>query len=492
MLSNNTIKQLLALITEQEQLLESYSQLSPLYHVEARFTLFEIKNLLINHKSTLSTKLVKMLAERWERIQDTNCQYLHDFTSPANTVCILIASILSKTLTKNNLCLLMPSLKKVPSDQYLTSSYTDDDISMRDIILSDSNQRIINVPDVLDSAQEDGILKHNSLINGRVRKLSLSERTRLHSRHPSVTTAFNALTARISYKYDGDTVGAALNRLIIGLTTGGVHELNGDEYEADEFNATEHNAGTDANLAILTFGEYLETLDPETKSKLLSTGKTDRYASGFVEEITIAQSWTRLSAPEKQQDKLMAEQYCVKLIAGDLREILDANPELYNLVSYQGQALGNLVKLNEDVVDATKKMKEHLSVLQTHYCYDKNDPALAKNLLHEIRKSRLPLTVKEFQLFIQMHLSASNDSILTRQIDQVFKNNFYSKNEYKKLSTEEQEHYFKLNTDHKKTSVASHPATLFQTHKRKNRSSTDENNPECTKDRPEKINRNHR
>lgn len=487
MLSNNTINQLLTLITEQEKLLESYSQLSTLYHVEARFTLFEIKNLLINHKSTLSNKLVKMLADRWERIQDTNCQYLHDFTSPANTVCIMIASTLSKILTKNSLCLLMPSLKKVPSDHYLTSSYTDEDISMRDIILSDSNQRIINVPDVLDSAQEDGILKHNSLVNGRIRRLTLSERTRLHSRHPSVTTAFNALTARISYKYDGDTVGAALNRLIIGLTTGGIHELDRNEYEADEFNATEHNAGTDANLAILTFGEYLETLDPETKNKLLSAGKTDRYTSDSVERITIAQSWTRLSAPEKQEDKIMHERYCVKLIAIDLREILDANPELYDLVSYQGQALGDLTKLSEDVVDATKKMNECLSVLQTHYCYDKNDPALAKDLLQEIRTTRLPLTVKEFQLFIQMHLSAPNHSTLTRQIDQAFKNNFYSKNEYKKLSAEEQEHYFKLNTGHKKLSVASHPATLFQTHKRKSIASTDESNEECAKERPAKT-----
>lgn len=460
MLSDDTIKQLLAVIEQSELALKSYSPQQPLYNVEANATIVKIKSLLLNPETT-EKQLIKALKRRWERIQTSNCQYLHDFKNPANSLCISLAMALSATTDKNYLCLLMPSLEKVAASDYLTSSYMDDDIKLKDIILSDCKQRIINIPDVVDSAQEDGLLKHNSLFVQRIKALSIEEIHRLLSRHPSVEAAVTSLNARVLYKMEGDTVGAALTRLIKGLRMGGVRTQT--NYASAEMNATDFNSGMDANTAIVAFAQYLETLDPETKKQLMSTGKVDRYAaSGLIEKHTVATAWGRLSQPNTKRNQDVI--YCVEMIANFLEEILTANPGLYDLVSYQGSALGNIAQLTEAAIQANLLMKAELATIQAHYCYGPDTHEFKMQVLEQIKDMQLPLRLEELKFMIQMYLSAPRDLILGNEIQLIFKDNYCMMDASKGLSEPELQAYFEFNPRQKNKPAAAgpNPARLFK------------------------------
>lgn len=461
MLSNNAINQFLTLIANQEQQLNLYSPTNALYNTEAYLTLFEIKTLLKNHPEDLAEQLVQFLKARWQRIQSTNCQYLHDFTSPANLVCIAIADHLSKITLKSSLCLLMPTLEAVKAEEYLTASYTDTDFSMQELILSDNNQRTINILDVLDSAREDGFLKYNSLVAKKIKALSSSEVNRLITRHPSVKLVLDALTARILYKMEGDTVGAAVNRLIRGLRNGGA---NVKTNYAQELNATEFSSGMDANVEILNFALYLETLDVETKNQLLSASKTDRYMSSRVEKTTIGKLWKNLVQPK---DGAQSTTYCVEIIASLLEEVLNENPGLYDLVSYNGSALGNLAKLNEELINATKKMKAELLTIKFHFCYDDQDSCLQKRVLEDLMKKRVHLRATEIQSFTKLYHTTANDPELLVSIRDLFKSNFCPGTELKKLDAKEREDYYKINPPSKDPFLTASGKRVFTKDKRK-------------------------
>lgn len=465
MLPTETIEQLLAMISQQEVQLTSYQPANIVYLAEAHLAIFEIKTILLHPQPTLVAQLKQTLANRWLRIQNTNCQYLHDFTSPANTSCIALASSLQQHEGDSALSLLMPTLKKVPPSSYLTSSYDDDNVSLKEIILNDTNERIINVVDVLDSAQEDGVLKHNSMFlseednNNPVRALSTAEVSRLLSRHPSVKALRDNIISRVLYRLEGDTVGAELNRLIHGLRNGGAKVKT--SYENAEYNSSEFNSGVDANLAILNFSLYLETLDPETKKQLMSTGKVDRYETFVVEKKTIQMFWDRLSKPNGLATESI---YCVELIATFLEEILNANPGLYDLVPFQGSALGDLTQLNANVVNTEKTMKEALAAIQLHPCYDVNSSLMSK-ILDDSLKVSLPLKIT--QLLIQIHLKNPSDSLLLAGIAQIVKINDYPSSEYQAFSTEEKNIYLKLKPIPIIAPVSTNQASLFSRNKRK-------------------------
>lgn len=463
MLSKDAIKKLLTLSAQQEVALKSYNPASSLYKIEANLTIFIIKSILLNPPNDLDTQLTSILQKRWKWIQDTNAQYLHDFTNPANTLCISVAHELSAATKKNYLCLLMPSLAEVGAEEYTSSSYMDDDVELKEIILSDGNKRIISVPDVLGSALNDGVLKHNSLFNQKAQELSFSEIPRLLSRHPSVQEAFDSITALVLFKLEGDTAGAALNRLIDGLRDGGAKRKT--TYTVKHFNSTEFNSGMDANVAIAAFAEYLATLDAETRKQLMAAAKTDRDNENKITTNTVNTYWQRLAIP--QLGARITTIYCVELVADGLEDILENNPGLYELVSCQGAPLVKFAQLNETVQRTQKVMLEQLATMQIHSGYPQSEAHLERYLLIAIEKAKLPLGAAELKFIIQKHLAEPDNSDRNERISSIFKQRHCAADEYKTLSSEEQVVYFKFNKSAKKASVAANPASLFQHSKRK-------------------------
>ncbi|MGC1183423.1 hypothetical protein [Legionella sp.] len=199
MFTRRIIKKISALITQQEEALKNYSPLTPTYNIKAYLTLSEIKLLLTLPHERMNKFFTQFFDFRWQRIQDTNCQYLHDFQNPANVVCMALAREISHHSNQNYLCLLMPTLNQVSPDEYLTSSYINK-LDLKELILSDNNQRIINLIDVLNGAQEDGVLKYNSLFRGQIKALSFYEINRIISRHPAIKSMVENLNARVLYK----------------------------------------------------------------------------------------------------------------------------------------------------------------------------------------------------------------------------------------------------------------------------------------------------
>lgn len=364
MLTPETINNFLAKIQLAEEQLSSDKFPSHLYHMEASFTLAQLKRVLLSSHLRSSAKLsvlTTILAKRWQCIQSTNLAYLHDFTNPANIVCMEVARELGKLYKKSYLTFLMPSLAAIKASDYISSSY-EDDLDLKDIVLSDDSTHIISVSDTLSNAREDGTLKHNSLFAGRVKVLSFTEEARVLSRHLTVKEYYDALQARVNFKLYGDTVGAALNRLIKGLRAGGEHskEKHGGGESLD--------SGYAANVAIIEFSAYLETLDPETRSTLMAAKKTDRYFSRVsIESISMAQIWGRLTRPADAEYTNTI--YCVENIANYLEEILEENPGLYDLVSFKGEATINLAKLEADVVKTADAMSKGLATVEKHACY---------------------------------------------------------------------------------------------------------------------------
>jgi len=367
MLTEEKIDYFLKQIEAATEALQDYKPETYLYNLEAYITLQQLKKTLTQKpiNPDLLDELNSIFRTRWLNIQGTNIEYLHDFTNPASKVCIELSCEIGKLTRTSYLTKLMPSLAAVARHDYISSSY-DDDIDLYDIVLSDCGKRIISISDVLSSADVDGILKHNSLFSGKVKALSDSEIRKVLSRHTSVKEFYDAIEARTSFKFQGDTVGAALNRLIFGLRAGGV---TAGRILSTIDRGLDDNSGYDANTAIVEFSEYLETLSPETRNILMNAQKIDRFEVRLApQKKKVSDLWGRLARPKNSRytDTI----YCVELAANHLEEILNENPGLYDLVSYEGDAVESLAKLEETVVRTRENMGIQLKTIERHVFYD--------------------------------------------------------------------------------------------------------------------------
>lgn len=383
MLPKSTIENLKELIEQQETLIAKYPFFSPIAALEARYSLFCIKNILYNSMDEDNEKdLIQFLRKRWSWIKNTDIQYTHNIDSPTNRVCIAVAKALASPKTPY-LLLLMRTLKKVPPTDYLVSSYKDDDVNLSACILSDDNSRLIDILAVLQYSKEDGHLRHNSLLKNNVIYLSDSEKARMIAKSYFMQKAIDAIRKKIDYMHFGDTAGAAVQRLINGLRDGGAHE------QGEELNAAEQS-----NIAIVEFNEYVNALDEDTRKTLFSTGKFDRFNNDNPELITIEQRWLRLREPKRIEHQ--NELYCVEIISDQLEEILECNPGLYELTAYQSEGLETLASLITAVNQAELLVEDELH--HNNYCYFYG---MDGNL--SLFKSLLPLCSqdKSFQLTLK-------------------------------------------------------------------------------------------
>ncbi len=205
-------------------------------------------------------------------------------------------------------------------------------------------------------------------------------------------------------------MGAALNRLIEGLYEGGVQQKG-----------SELDSGKDANVAIIEFNFYLNTLDDETKKQLMEAHIFDRFDAHTIElqKITVESHWERLARPTDTDYENTS--YCVELIAASLKEILEGNPQLYELMSYQGSAVNNLSELNEAVLKTHSEMLEALPFLKKHQAYEnKGDEALLSQLLEKIhKKRRFQMSEKELVWSVGIYISLSEETPIKEALKKI-------------------------------------------------------------------------
>ena len=342
----------------------AYSQKSSVIHaLEAEFCLYHLELILQNSSpSQTQSALKNFLKNRWHYIRDTDLQYVHDFQSPANHMCIRIAKLLHELTGQSTLSLLMPSLKQVSPDSYITSSYLDESFDLRHLILSDDNSRLIHIIDTLDYAINDGVLKHTALFNKKTHHLSAREAARLLSRHPSVSDFFETLESKVQFEFHGETLGAHLRRLINGLEAGNVDN-----------HGTETDAGVDANIAIIEFAAMLETLSHEKHQLLMGAKKLyESNSTSRSSEYTVQKGWSRLQRLDRHTAGNIG-MTCVKLIGNDLHDILAIHPELYTITTFDAPEFGSmgasLDGLKEQVGILREAMMLSLSELEFHVAY---------------------------------------------------------------------------------------------------------------------------
>lgn len=406
MLDLTTTRSLQQLLAAQNDHLSEYTATSALHKLEARYTIFQL-NIILTTASAKSMPhaLASFLKHRWNWISNSDAQYCHDFESPANIASIAVAKALAGSTT-SYLVFLMPTLGTVNPADYISSSY-EDEICLRESILSDEKNHLINILDAIDFSKEDGILKANFLFHNHTVKLSVYEIQRLISRHLSVEATFNAIQEKTTFAHYGDTAGAALKRLIEGLNNGG--KTKGYD---------EMNAGPPADVAIVEFKEYLDTLDKATKNTLLSAGKFDRYRrqSRDPEFQTVKDSWSYLSRSKKAEFK--NSQYCVELIASRLKEILDNNPGLFETVPCHGDQHNIYSNLSLAVQNCDTMMRTAIKTISQHPCYGpEGDNLLFARWLPQLShpNNTFHLNIDEIILLIQLSMHYSNNSHLLNQ-----------------------------------------------------------------------------
>jgi hypothetical protein len=330
-----------------------------LHSLESQFGLFQLRNILNSARNDhLVAALRNFLKTRWHYLKNTDMQYCQDFESPLNHVCIKIAEILHNLSGGATLGYLMPSLKQVTADNYISSSYTEESLNMRFLVLNDEANRIIHIEDVLDFAILDGKLKHNSTFARAERELSLTESHRVLSRHETVDFFFSAISDKVHHQLHGETLGAYLQRLINGLTLGNV------DHEGTEF-----NAAPQANIAIAEFAIFLDTLDKKTYRAFMNMSTLYESLSSTREETySIHDCWERLI--HKTLPDASVGTYCIKMIGHELENILEENPEMYQMTAFQDTGIISLDTLIERTEQAKNAMLEAFqNPIPRHLCY---------------------------------------------------------------------------------------------------------------------------
>jgi hypothetical protein len=299
-------------------------------HVDAIKALDDLQGLIKQFeedKRPLEEKITlfqEYLAQRWEKIKKFTLSYPKTPNSKLNKLLLELATAMSEVLPdQGRLSLLMPTVSTVKSE--LTYTYFDDPaLKLEHFILSEDNQRFIEIQACLNSAETDGIYKNTVLVDGQITALTPNEKTWV-AEHSKLTYDY-AKQIEIFREFSTNkfSIGGRMQKLAEGLEQGGVYHLSptSDLAINDPRRATHKNAGEQANLAILEFVEYVGMLPESQKQmifRLTGHGLTENFG----------QIYRRLTTPGAVN--LDDTRYCVELLAPQIKTILRDNPDVYNI-----------------------------------------------------------------------------------------------------------------------------------------------------------------
>ena len=325
------LDELKKLVNTQLDHLPSY-QRSMLYQLEARYTLFHLQRLLRNRIDRgLTESLASFLRARWAYIQHSGIAYCWDVDNPANICCIAVA----KALASSDfpwIFMLIPTLARVNRYDYVASSVYDEMIDLRDVVLDETNARLLFISEIIAYAKDSGGYYHSSLFQSKEKLLNQKEVSIIGSKHSSIIDCMSAIKDKVQFEKQQETLGYRLQQLIQGLRCGSIS--NATNREVDEW-----NEGGDADWAMIEFKAYLDMLSPEKQNTLLDASIMTNQGP-----ISIGILWNRLNRKEYidryaqtaianhqtvqvLKEAALSPLYCVDEIWRELERIID---EPYN------------------------------------------------------------------------------------------------------------------------------------------------------------------
>ncbi|MBN9231154.1 MAG: hypothetical protein BGO90_07740 [Legionella sp. 40-6] len=371
---------------------------------ENQLTLNEMEKCFFDSANEeINTNLIDLLSLRWKRICDSNMCYTQQPGNLVNELCLEIAKEIAppastaseiEALKPNTgpYCLLMPSLEKT-EDVYGNNIHS---LGLHEFVLSDNARVFIPLAQCLHQAyvSDEGQLRQTVAIDERYPELTSTEIKRVSNHSKQAGRFYQAVVTYNKKRLlgdDDDDIGAKLSQLVLALNNGGVH---GGRSAGDE-----HNAGSAANLGIITFYNYWVALSEQKKLAL------------FAEEPELKNILGRLFRPNDVDYKDVA--FCVELIANQLDPIIkkyNARPTIY--------------KLRQDVIEQEELFK---TMTQNRHSLEIIQKEVSpKHILHHIFK----LNIDE-QKVIFKHLGYENalmyslahepESLIEFQLDETTK-----------------------------------------------------------------------
>ena len=250
--------------------MKTKNALQELERFENQLTHNELEACFFNTTSErCKTKLIELLAQRWERIRGSSMCYTQKPLNIVNQLCLEAATALSAPITTPSeikalesktgpYCLLIPSLEN-SEDVYGENIHS---LQLHEFVLSDKERVFIPLAACLHQASisDAGQLRHIVGIDGRYPELTSSEIEHIYKHSKQANELYQSILALNKQRVLGDDIGAKLSQLVVALRSGGVNRGSGDEL----------NAGAEANLGILTFNNYWKELSEEQKIAILA------------------------------------------------------------------------------------------------------------------------------------------------------------------------------------------------------------------------------
>lgn len=285
-----------------------------LWYAEFDYSLSELEKLVMDvtgySKGIQQFKL--FLTRRLQRILMTDVIYPHSPNHPLSHLCKMVAERLRPFFPDSSALSLLISTVELLENQ-ATGTKFDDSLRLTDFILSQTNKRFIEIGACFDFAADDADLKHTSLFADSQQGLTREEKDRVINHSREAKAYYSALVRLFTEKTEGSSIGARLRNLADELRKGGAH--GGED-------GSELNSGERANVAILNFARFLESLDNDTRETVFACRGSNNLE-------TFGQIWERLSRPADANFRQVI--FCVEIIAGKLDDIISNNNFLFNL-----------------------------------------------------------------------------------------------------------------------------------------------------------------
>jgi ankyrin repeat protein len=299
---------------------------------ESKLTLKELQAALIRHQDSQSNtdELKTVLANRWERIRGSFCDYTLAPAEAVNQLCFQLAAEHLYPLPLDPAqwddlpprtgpyFLLMPSLTTHQS-VYGENIHK---IPLHQCIMSDDGTRLIPINNCLSYAldSDDGVFKHMMSTSTDYPLLSNAEMERMKGHSSLVAACCESIKAFNDERLNQVNMGAQLTQLRTALINGGA---NG---KVKEEKGLETDSGRAANEGISAFYEFWMNL---------GESQQDYYLR---QNPSLYELLNRLFRPDHAD--YIDSTYCVELIARGLKDVIEEiNRHNQSLKTRKEQAL---------------------------------------------------------------------------------------------------------------------------------------------------------
>jgi hypothetical protein len=320
----------------------------------------------------ISEAILPIFTELFSVVKGTYLEFSLFTASYLVYLLLEVAQYLAPVLNKSKYQILMPT---ITVENYISgTSLHDADLRLEDFFLSTDGTRIIEILSVLQFAEEDGILKHTSLFDGKIMPLNADEASKLTTISLKIKGYWQVIQQRLEVMRNSNSYGAVLKRLAAGLLGGGVNQ-----------GATETSAGDPANFAIATFAQWYALLSEAERQEFRAYGKQINSST----RLTLAMVIDNLLEPKISADQGL--NYCVELLSGNIEQIIAANPQLFDVYPQRSQESNELCL--EQLNSRLKVVREQAVTEQNNIKYVVSTPESQHNktILRRIAQSEFLL-----------------------------------------------------------------------------------------------------